>query len=243
MIPAVPSGTYTITVTLTGFKTAILNDVIASVAQTVTVKAVLELGALEETIIVTGASEIVQTQSTSVATTLSKATDQQPAAAGRGALDLVRYMPGVSTTTGSIRDSTVNGLPQSAINITLDGMNIQDNYAKSWDGMFTRVSPRLDAVEEVTMSTAAQGADMGEPGRRAGAVRHPLRDEQVPGQRVLLLAPRLDEHEHVVQPEPERRRRDGQADAEAAASSRISPASASAVPIIKDKAFFFVNYE
>jgi hypothetical protein len=28
-------------------------------------------------------------------------------------------------------------------------MNIQDNYAKTWDGMFTRVSPRLDAVEEV----------------------------------------------------------------------------------------------
>ncbi len=73
-------------------------------------------------------------------------------------------MPGVTTTTGSIRDATVNGLPQSAVNITLDGMNIQDNYAKSWDGMFTRVSPRLDAVEEVTISTAAQGADMGSQG-------------------------------------------------------------------------------
>ena len=73
-------------------------------------------------------------------------------------------MPGVATTTGSLRDGTVNGLPQSAVNITLDGMNIQDNYAKSWDGMFTRVSPRLDAVEEVTVSTAAQGADMGSQG-------------------------------------------------------------------------------
>ena len=34
-IPAVPPGTYTVTVTLMGFKTAVLNDVIASVAQTV----------------------------------------------------------------------------------------------------------------------------------------------------------------------------------------------------------------
>ena len=52
-------------------------------------------------------------------------------------------------------------------------MNIQDNYAKSWDGMFTRVSPRLDAVEEVTVSTAAQGADMARPGRacRCGSSR------------------------------------------------------------------------
>jgi hypothetical protein len=54
----------------------------------------------------------------------------------------------------------VNGLPTSTVNITLDGMNIQDNYAKTWDGMFTRVSPRLDAVEEVTIGTAAQDADM-----------------------------------------------------------------------------------
>ena len=44
------------------------------------------------------------------------------------------------------------------MNITLDGMSIQDNYAKSWDGMFTRVSPRLDAVEEISMGSAAGSA-------------------------------------------------------------------------------------
>ena len=69
-------------------------------------------------------------------------------------------MPGVTTADGSSRGAMVNGLPTSTVNITLDGMNIQDNYAKTWDGMFTRVSPRLDAVEEVSIGTAAQGADM-----------------------------------------------------------------------------------
>ena len=78
---------------------------------------------------------------------------------GRAAFDLVGYMAGVVTSTGSLRDGTVNGLTQASVNITLDGMNIQDNYAKTWDGMFTRVSPRIDAVEEVTVTTAAQGAD------------------------------------------------------------------------------------
>ena len=148
VVPAIPPGTYTVTVTLMGFKTAVLNDVIANVAQTAVVKATLEIGALEETVVVTGASEIVQTQATAVAATLSKAQIASLPVVGRGAFELVGYMPGISTTTGSLRDGTVNGLPQSAVNITLDGMNIQDNYAKSWDGMFTRVSPRLDAVEE-----------------------------------------------------------------------------------------------
>ncbi len=164
VIPAVPPGTYDITVTLVGFKTVVLKGVVASVAQTASVKATLELGALEETVQVTGASEIVQTQTTAVAATLSQSQIATLPVVGRGAFDLVGFMPGVQTTTGSLRDGTINGLPQSSVNITLDGMNIQDNYAKSWDGMFTRVSPRLDAVEEVTVSTAASGADMGSQG-------------------------------------------------------------------------------
>ena len=40
-IPAVPPGTYSVTVTLMGFKTAVLNDVVANVAQVANVKAVL----------------------------------------------------------------------------------------------------------------------------------------------------------------------------------------------------------
>ena len=159
-IPAVSSGTYTVTVKLMGFKTAVLSDIVVTVAGPANVKAKLEIGGLEETVIVAGSQEIIQTQATSVATTLNSRQIGNLPVPGRAAFDIVSFMPGVTTTDGSIRGSTVNGLPQSAVNITLDGMNIQDNYAKTWDGMFTRVSPRLDAVEEVTVSTAAQGADM-----------------------------------------------------------------------------------
>ncbi len=159
-IPAVVSGTYTITVKLMGFKTAVLSDVVVTIAGPANVKAKLEIGGLEETVIVAGAQEVIQTQSTSVAQTLSSRQIANLPVPGRAAFDIVSYTPGVTTTDGSIRGSQVNGLPTSAVNITLDGMNIQDNYAKTWDGMFTRVSPRLDAVEEVTVSTAAQGADM-----------------------------------------------------------------------------------
>ena len=242
VIPAVPSGTYSVTVTLTGFKKVVLNDVTASVAQTVTVKATLELGALEETVTVSGASEIVQTQATGVATTLSKAQIANLPVVGRGAFELVGYMPGVSTTTGSIRDSTVNGLPQSAVNITLDGMNIQDNYAKSWDGMFTRVSPRLDAVEEVTISTAAQGADMGSQG--AAQVRFVTRSgtNAFKGSAYLYLRREwmntntwfnLYRNVDPVTGAPTPR----------AKLYQDQPGVRVGGPILKDKAFFFVNYE
>jgi hypothetical protein len=158
-IPAVPAGTYSVTVALQGFKTAVLKNVIVTVGGPANIKATLEVGGLEETVIVGAASEIIQTQATSVSSTLNAQQITNLPVPGRAAFDLALYMPGVTTTNGSVRGSIVNGLPQSAVNITLDGMNIQDNYLKTTDGMFARVSPRLDAVEEVTVATAAQEAD------------------------------------------------------------------------------------
>ena len=241
-VPAVPPGTYTITVTLMGFKTAVLNDVIANVAQVANVKAVLTIGALEETVVVSGASEIIQTQATSVASTLGTKQIASLPVVGRGAFELVGYMPGVATTTGSLRDGTVNGLPQSAVNITLDGMNIQDNYAKSWDGMFTRVSPRLDAVEEVTISTAAQGADMGSQG--AAQVRFVTRSgtNKLQGSAYFYYRRdwmntntwfNLNRNVDPVTGKP----------TDKARLFQDQPGARVGGPIWKDKAFFFVNYE
>ena len=68
------------------------------------------------------------------------------------------FLPGV-TTAGGTRDSSVNGLPQSTINMTLDGVNIQDNTLKTTDGFFAIVGPRIDAIEEITFTTAASGAE------------------------------------------------------------------------------------
>jgi len=158
-IPSMPPGTYTATVSLSGFKTIVMNDVTLNVGVPASVKAVLQPGELQETVVVAGATEVIQTQTASVATTMTSRQIANLPVQGRAAFDLVGFMPGVVTSTGSLRDGTVNGLTQASVNITLDGMNIQDNYAKTWDGMFTRVNPRIDAVEELTVTTAAQGAD------------------------------------------------------------------------------------
>ena len=51
------------------------------------------------------------------------------------------------------------GLPQSTLSITVDGANVQDKYTRSGDGFFANLQPRLDMVEEVTVSSATSGAD------------------------------------------------------------------------------------
>jgi hypothetical protein len=156
-VPAVEPGDYTVTVTLMGFKTVVLNDVRVNTATPASVRVKLEVGGLEETVTVSGGSEIIQTQSAAVSTTIDVNQIGKLPTGSRSALDYITSLPGVNTPGGS-RNSTINGLPQSAINITIDGISAQDNHLKTGDGFFARVSPRLDAMEEVTVSTAAQDA-------------------------------------------------------------------------------------
>jgi hypothetical protein len=156
-VPSIDPGTYTVTVSLMGFKTAVNTEVRIFAGTPGTVKVALEVGGLEETITVRSGSEIIQTTSPSVTSVIDTNQILRLPTGSRSALEFVTTLPGINTPGGS-RDSTVNGLPQSAINMTLDGVSVQDNHLKTGDGFFARVSPRLDAIEEVTVSTAAQDA-------------------------------------------------------------------------------------
>ena len=157
-IPALNPGTYTVTVTLSGFKTAVVNDVVLTGGTPGSVKVTLEVGAIEETVTVEGGSEIIHTQSPTISTTVDANRIINLPLSSRSGLDFVVFLPGVNTAGGS-RDSIINGLPQSAIAITWDGVNVQDNHLKTTDGFFAIISPRLDAIEEVTLTSAAQGAE------------------------------------------------------------------------------------
>ena len=160
-LASLPAGTYEVTITLEGFKTFVAKDVVITAVQGASIGAKLEVGGVTETVTVASSSEIIQTQSTTVASTINTNQITKLPLTSRSAMDFVNFMPGVSTPGGN-RNATINGLPQGVINITLDGINIQDNTLRTSDGFFAIVSPRLDAIEEVSVTTAGQGADAGQ---------------------------------------------------------------------------------
>jgi Carboxypeptidase regulatory-like domain/TonB dependent receptor len=157
-VPALASGVYTATINASGFKQAVVTDIKIDVGKTSSIQIELEVGAATETVTVVGGGELLQTQTATVGTTLTGRQITDLPTASRDALDLVLAMPG-TTTVGRPRQSSVNGLPKGALNITLDGINVQDNLLKSNDGFFTYVRPRTDAISEVTVSTATPGAE------------------------------------------------------------------------------------
>lgn len=157
-IPAVPSGFYTVTVTGTGFKTAITSNVKVDIGLPTTVDSRLEVGDVGETVEVTSGGEVLQTQTATVGTTITGRQITETPIASRDALDLVSLLPGTATV-GRPRSASINGLPKGALSITIDGVDVQDNSLRSSDGFFTYVRPRIDAIEEVTVSSANPGAE------------------------------------------------------------------------------------
>ena len=157
-IPSVPAGPYQIVVTKSGFKTATVSNIHVESGVPATVPVKLEVGQTSESVTVTAGAEIVQATSAEVTSTLSGRQVVDLPFATRNAVELMVTQPGTSTPTNP-RSSTINGLPKGSINITIDGMNSQDNMLKSSDGFFSYIMPSVDSLEEVNLTTSAAGVD------------------------------------------------------------------------------------
>ena len=157
-LPSMPTATYTVTVNHPGFKTVTIDNVKVDAGLPATANARLEVGSLAEIVEVSGGAEVLQTQSATVSSTLVGRQLHELPFTSRNLTELIVTQPG-SATPGVPRSTSVYGLPQSAMNVTLDGINIQDNSNKSGDGFFNAIFPRADSIEEMTITSAAAGAD------------------------------------------------------------------------------------
>lgn len=157
-IPGVASGLYKVTITAPNFKTSVVENVKVDVGTPSTVNTNLQAGDVSETVVVTSGAEVLQTETPTVGSNIQGRQITETPITSRDALDLVTLLPGTNTT-GAARRSTINGLPKGAISITIDGVDVQDNYLRSSDGFFTYVRPRVDAIDEVTVTSAVPGAE------------------------------------------------------------------------------------
>ena len=131
-VPAIDAGLYTVTVSLSGFKTSVTTDVELITATSRSLKVALELGAVSETVEVLGGAQLVQTQSTAVSSTIRADQMASLPLVARNALNFAVFLPGVDTSAAnhSQRSSTFMGLPQSTLSVTVDGANVQDKYTQ-----------------------------------------------------------------------------------------------------------------
>jgi hypothetical protein len=159
-VPSLPTATYSVTATAPGFKKITKEGIVMDAGIPATVNLQLEVGSVSETVEVTGAAEVVEAASATVSSDLTGRQVNDLPIPSRNATDLIVTLPGTQTPGGP-RNTTFDGLPQATVNMTMDGVNIQDNLLKNGSGgaFYPVVYPRTDAIEEVSVTSAASGAE------------------------------------------------------------------------------------
>jgi hypothetical protein len=158
VFPQVPVGTYKIELELQGFKTATYTDVIVNVGQEYSLTARLEIGAVAESVTVEAGSLLVKTTSPEVSSTVQQRQMLDIPLANRDVTNLIKAQPGVQAFINRTNTS-INGGRPTWTQVTLDGINIQDNFIRVNSLDFLPNRPTSDNVAEFSITTAVSGAD------------------------------------------------------------------------------------
>jgi hypothetical protein len=152
-----PAGSFKLTATAPGFQSSVLESIVVDTGRTTDVAIQLNVGATTESVQVQATAAQLETTSNEVGNTINVKSISDLPYTSRDALNFSLLTAGATSTSGN---STFNGLPNASMNITLDGMNNNSQRFKSGGTSFYSFAPqRLDAIEEVTVSTSGMNAD------------------------------------------------------------------------------------
>ena len=158
VFPQVQPGVYTVTMALSGFRTAEFSQVEIHVGVERSLTARLEVGQVAETVTVTAGDTLVRTTTPEVTQTVVERQINYLPLDGRNPIELIRLqagVPGIPNRT----DTAINGGRPTWTQITQDGINIQDNFIRQNALDFVPNRPTSDTVGEFSITTALQGAD------------------------------------------------------------------------------------
>ena len=165
--PALPYGVYLVEVKVAGFEAAKSKPINLTVGASVNVNLSLAVSAASETVTVTGTSTTVDTSSATTGTTLNSAQVEGLPINGRDVSSFLEVAPGSVASTGFFQGS-VDGLENifTGLNIKLDGQNASRGDINGFldtegqeQARVTRAS--LDSIQEIQFANNGYGAENG----------------------------------------------------------------------------------
>ena len=156
-------GFYKVSVALAGFKAGVVNDIKLDAATQYSVPPItLEVGATAESVTVEAGAELVNTTSAEVTSTVEKAQIDSLPILNRNPLALLSLEAGVANSgpNGAI-STTINGQRTSFSNLSIDGINVQDNFIRENALDFSPNLPFNSQAQEFTIVNQNAGVENG----------------------------------------------------------------------------------
>jgi Carboxypeptidase regulatory-like domain/TonB dependent receptor-like, beta-barrel len=173
IFPGLRVGVYSVTAELQGFRRAVRRDIQLSVQTRAQVDLQLNVGAVAEEIVVTGTTELLQTQSADIGSVVDERQVRDLPLLGRRYSELAFLSPGVVaapagiTSRGEDTFFNANGNYATWNNYTLDGADNNSFSTNLQERSPQVVSPPVDALQEFKVQTRTYSAEFG---KAAGAV-------------------------------------------------------------------------
>ena len=171
--PNLIPGDYSITSSVTGFSTLARTGIVLHSNERLAVDLTLQVGAVTQTVQVSGAPPLIQSESSSVKTLIARRDISELPLNGRSVFQLAPLVAGVTNgiptenaNNVSIPDNaraaqglSVNALPQSSNSYILDGVyNDQINQG------LMAIIPPIEAIQEMTLETSNFRPEIGRGG-------------------------------------------------------------------------------
>ena len=167
--PSLPTGTYTVSAEISGFKKVSLSNVRLGVDQKVRMDMTLELGQMSEVVTIQAETPLVQGNSSELGTTISDIQIETLPLNGRNFVSLTRTIPGVLRPIpgGNIDGGgslawragsgfSANGQRPRDNNYLLDGVDNNETWLQT-----VVLFPSVEALDEFKMQTSTYSAEFG----------------------------------------------------------------------------------
>jgi Carboxypeptidase regulatory-like domain len=172
--PLLKPGTYTVTVEAPGFKKAEQRGILVTAGDRIGVNVGLQVGDISQTVEVSAAASLLQTESTAQGANIDMAgVTQLPLGGQRTFTFLARLSPGVLTAEQGARDAQGGGFSANGVrstgenNFLLNGVDNNVNVIDFINQTSFVIGPSVEAIGELRILTNGYNAEYG---RAAGGV-------------------------------------------------------------------------
>ena len=166
--PAVDPASYTVRIAVSGYKTFERTGVVIGTQQFVTLDVTLDVGAIEESITVTGELSLVETTNASIGDIIDTRSLEEIPSAGRSVYLMANLQPTVQTSGNAhwnrmqdqVGNSTMSmgGGAVRANNYLVDGFPVTDLQNRA------STNPTMEAIQDLKVQVHTYDAEMGRTG-------------------------------------------------------------------------------
>ncbi|MBI1984006.1 MAG: TonB-dependent receptor [Acidobacteria bacterium] len=165
VIPELPAGAYTLTVSTAGFKSYTRTGITVAVSQTARVDITLEVGTVTQSVEVRADATLLRTEDAEISTSINNdyitSLPLDFSNAIRNPMSFIKIVPGSNINLDSSWPVTSqNGLQSFTEELRVDGAT----STNPTPGVFNEVQPSVDAIQEFSVQTSNFNAEYGQAG-------------------------------------------------------------------------------